>query len=659
MEQTTNPKHYTTANGKDLFALMEEGLLTPDQYTGFLVGNITKYLHRAEQKNGAEDLAKAGAYLTTLGVKLYGVDFGPLLLQAVGEQLAKHTQSTTLVDEDDFTIPTATPVDTTVRIKRLRLDSLKKLAQAVDFASENTLQEYTDTFADGLILTEAYDIVDAVFGYGSAEDDYNKLHEYADFIKDRVRTLESFIVDHTDTPDDLSQSVVDVIETLNDEELLTLADASTFAVRNDRIKYYQYYSLDLTRDKRAVIDVTFNNNSKGEDYEDLHKYAGVITKRLSGINTQSVEADTDQDETPAQTSTWGLNSDVLSAIHSLDVDDLTTLARMCDKVVEADKGNFDYLKFSPREDLALVGRVINPGINDITLEEVTDLLIQFRDHVKEHLEAISQADRVKEAKATDPVLERLTNEVSTEDFNNVRDLYREMLDAGITNGEEAWDYLVSSHNGPAKSSLINCFHNDHYNSDWADMVKYFGPVVMAQLQAEVDKEAKATLESKREPELYSELNAVELSALKKAYRDIIELDTADKRTKYFHDNSTWVGVPLVRAFNNNGYRDDVTDLLNWGFYNVTAGLPIPKSKRTEDPEHLALLNKVYHLIMFKYTVEDRQRAIIDTSDDEFSWGEAGKVADITTDLLDDGSTGLISEDVRLYFIDNPDQATYK
>lgn len=556
MEQTTNPKHYATANGKDLFALMEDGLLTPDQYTGFLVGNITKYLHRAEQKNGAEDLAKAGAYLATLGVKLYGVDFGPLLLEAVGAQLDKHTQPTTLVDEDD-----------------------------------------------------------------------------------------------------LDQSVLEVIKSLNDEDLVTLADAATVAVRNDHHTYQQYFCIVLDDERRNIIDLTFDNRSDLEDYEDLKKYAPAITKRLSGINTQSLEDDTDQGESPVQPSTRGLNLDVLSTIHALDVDDLTTLAGLCDEALEAGPGNWEYLTKAPREDLKLLDRVVNSTVQ-FKVREVTDLLIDFRDHVKEHLQAVKQAERVKEDEATDPVLEYLTDEANVGDFNTVRDLYREMLYAGITNSDDARKYLTYSDNNEAKDALIRCFRNLKYSSDWADMVKYFGPVVTSQLQAEADEEAKA-LEANTEPELENKLNPVELSALKKAYRNIIELDTVDKRVKYFQANNSWLGVPLIRAFNNDTYREDVTELLNWGFYNVTAGLPLTKSTRTEDAEDLELLNRAYHLMLFSYTKEERAKAISESSESGFSWDESRKVAYITSHLLGDNISCKISEDVINYFIDNPDQATYK
>jgi len=59
------PDYYST-NGKDLFALMQEGLLTEAEFRGFMKGNAFKYVKRYDQKNGLEDLDKAITYLTVL-----------------------------------------------------------------------------------------------------------------------------------------------------------------------------------------------------------------------------------------------------------------------------------------------------------------------------------------------------------------------------------------------------------------------------------------------------------------------------------------------------------------------------------------------------------------------------------------------------------------
>ena len=40
--------------------------LTPEEYQGYLRGNIAKYLHRWPYKNGTEDLKKAAWYLDRL-----------------------------------------------------------------------------------------------------------------------------------------------------------------------------------------------------------------------------------------------------------------------------------------------------------------------------------------------------------------------------------------------------------------------------------------------------------------------------------------------------------------------------------------------------------------------------------------------------------------
>ena len=43
-----------------------EDFLSNDEYTGYLRGNIAKYLHRWRYKNGVEDLKKAQWYLEAL-----------------------------------------------------------------------------------------------------------------------------------------------------------------------------------------------------------------------------------------------------------------------------------------------------------------------------------------------------------------------------------------------------------------------------------------------------------------------------------------------------------------------------------------------------------------------------------------------------------------
>ena len=59
-------KHYKI-NGEDLITAMENGLVSKEQYIGFLKGNIMKYLVRCEYKNNTlSDLTKAKDYLNRL-----------------------------------------------------------------------------------------------------------------------------------------------------------------------------------------------------------------------------------------------------------------------------------------------------------------------------------------------------------------------------------------------------------------------------------------------------------------------------------------------------------------------------------------------------------------------------------------------------------------
>lgn len=60
------PSYYRSDNGKDLFDLFEDGMITKDQVIGFYKANIIKYVVRFEEKNGEEDLDKAITYLDRL-----------------------------------------------------------------------------------------------------------------------------------------------------------------------------------------------------------------------------------------------------------------------------------------------------------------------------------------------------------------------------------------------------------------------------------------------------------------------------------------------------------------------------------------------------------------------------------------------------------------
>ena len=63
-----NPDHYK-AGGIEVIDILR-AKLTPEQFEGFLMGNVIKYTFRCKMKNGAEDLKKAAWYSSMLA----GVD---------------------------------------------------------------------------------------------------------------------------------------------------------------------------------------------------------------------------------------------------------------------------------------------------------------------------------------------------------------------------------------------------------------------------------------------------------------------------------------------------------------------------------------------------------------------------------------------------------
>lgn len=63
-ERVNHPSHYTW--GKVETIDLVRSLLTDGEYSGYLKGNILKYVHRYEHKNGVEDLEKAQWYLKEL-----------------------------------------------------------------------------------------------------------------------------------------------------------------------------------------------------------------------------------------------------------------------------------------------------------------------------------------------------------------------------------------------------------------------------------------------------------------------------------------------------------------------------------------------------------------------------------------------------------------
>lgn len=58
------PPHYTDTGIECIDYIHQR--LTPGEFSGFLQGNVTKYLHRYKTKNGVEDLRKASWYLQRL-----------------------------------------------------------------------------------------------------------------------------------------------------------------------------------------------------------------------------------------------------------------------------------------------------------------------------------------------------------------------------------------------------------------------------------------------------------------------------------------------------------------------------------------------------------------------------------------------------------------
>lgn len=58
------PDHYKHGRGETIDAI--KLLLNADEFRGFLIGNIVKYLGRYQYKDGVKDLQKAKQYLTWL-----------------------------------------------------------------------------------------------------------------------------------------------------------------------------------------------------------------------------------------------------------------------------------------------------------------------------------------------------------------------------------------------------------------------------------------------------------------------------------------------------------------------------------------------------------------------------------------------------------------
>jgi hypothetical protein len=63
-ENIENPAHYTAGSIECIDAI--EAALTPEEYRGFIKGNVIKYNWRERHKGGNESLAKAAWYLNRL-----------------------------------------------------------------------------------------------------------------------------------------------------------------------------------------------------------------------------------------------------------------------------------------------------------------------------------------------------------------------------------------------------------------------------------------------------------------------------------------------------------------------------------------------------------------------------------------------------------------
>ena len=63
-----SPGHYADSTIECIDAM--EAMMTPEQFIGYLRGNVFKYQWRYEKKNGIEDLKKAQWYLDKLTVKV-------------------------------------------------------------------------------------------------------------------------------------------------------------------------------------------------------------------------------------------------------------------------------------------------------------------------------------------------------------------------------------------------------------------------------------------------------------------------------------------------------------------------------------------------------------------------------------------------------------
>lgn len=62
--KVNHPSHYNSLKRETIDILYD--FLSDEEYKGFLKGNVLKYMHRYQFKNGVEDLQKAKWYLEEL-----------------------------------------------------------------------------------------------------------------------------------------------------------------------------------------------------------------------------------------------------------------------------------------------------------------------------------------------------------------------------------------------------------------------------------------------------------------------------------------------------------------------------------------------------------------------------------------------------------------
>ena len=68
LDNVNHPGHYTS--GKIEVIKIIEDQLTPEEYRGYIKGQVIKYITRERYKNGLEDLKKARWYLDRLIKKM-------------------------------------------------------------------------------------------------------------------------------------------------------------------------------------------------------------------------------------------------------------------------------------------------------------------------------------------------------------------------------------------------------------------------------------------------------------------------------------------------------------------------------------------------------------------------------------------------------------